>query len=190
VQLLLQYNRVSDALLVARTCLKLDPYNGQVMGLVQNLSDFESRSMSLGPLETEYRANPANFPNALNLAAAYIQSGRSDVGLQVLDAVLNHPKVDAAAVLAVAQAHVQLQNWAKLEAALVRLTQVTPESAEAWYDLAALKANLGKNPEAITALTKALALKAKENLVDKARTDLRFNTIRAMPEFQKLVPPK
>jgi len=37
VQLLAQLQRFEDALLIAETCLKLDPYNGQVAGLVQNL---------------------------------------------------------------------------------------------------------------------------------------------------------
>jgi len=36
-QLLAQFQRFEDALLIAETCLKLDPYNGQVAGLVQNL---------------------------------------------------------------------------------------------------------------------------------------------------------
>ena len=37
VNLLLSMGRVSDALLVAETCLKLDPYNQQVLGLVRGL---------------------------------------------------------------------------------------------------------------------------------------------------------
>ncbi len=38
VQLLLQTRRFDDALLIAETCLKLDPYNGQVRGLVEQPS--------------------------------------------------------------------------------------------------------------------------------------------------------
>ena len=37
VNLLLQTNRLDDALLVADTCLKLDPFNEQVRGLANNL---------------------------------------------------------------------------------------------------------------------------------------------------------
>jgi beta-lactamase regulating signal transducer with metallopeptidase domain/biopolymer transport protein ExbD len=43
VQLLLQLNRTDDALLVAQTCLKLDPNNGQVMSLVENLKSYKPR---------------------------------------------------------------------------------------------------------------------------------------------------
>jgi hypothetical protein len=40
VQLLLQSGRLADALLVARTSSKLDPDNGQIKGLVQNLKSY------------------------------------------------------------------------------------------------------------------------------------------------------
>jgi hypothetical protein len=41
VNLLLETNRLDDALLVAETCLKLDPFNDQVRGLAGNLRSFK-----------------------------------------------------------------------------------------------------------------------------------------------------
>ncbi len=41
VNLLLQTNRLDDAILVGETCLKLDPFNEQVRGLVNNLRSFK-----------------------------------------------------------------------------------------------------------------------------------------------------
>jgi Protein of unknown function (DUF2723) len=41
--LLIQTNRVDDALLVAETCLKLDPFNEQVRGLANNLRSFRRK---------------------------------------------------------------------------------------------------------------------------------------------------
>ena len=43
-QLLLQEKRLDDALLVAQTCLKLDPKNGQVQGLVDTLKSYKRQS--------------------------------------------------------------------------------------------------------------------------------------------------
>ena len=37
VNFLLQFNRLDDAMIVAETCLKLDPFNDQVKGLVNQL---------------------------------------------------------------------------------------------------------------------------------------------------------
>jgi len=43
-QLLLQDRHFDDALLVAQTCLKLDPKNGQVRGLVDNIKSYQKQS--------------------------------------------------------------------------------------------------------------------------------------------------
>ena len=40
---------MDDALLVAQTCLKLDPYNDQVKGLVKQLGDIKSQSADPRP---------------------------------------------------------------------------------------------------------------------------------------------
>ncbi|HWH71200.1 MAG TPA: hypothetical protein VNT26_17570, partial [Candidatus Sulfotelmatobacter sp.] len=50
VNLLLQFNRIDDALLVAQTCLKLDPYNSSAIGLVENLERFKAAQQGGQPL--------------------------------------------------------------------------------------------------------------------------------------------
>jgi hypothetical protein len=42
VNFLLQYGRIDDALLVAQTCHKLDPYNPQGTTLVKQLEDIKN----------------------------------------------------------------------------------------------------------------------------------------------------
>jgi len=76
--------------------------------------------------------------------------------------------------------------------------KLAPDSPEAWYDLAGLKANLGKAKEALPVLVKALELSAVRrqrdskalDLANAARGDERFASLRQTPEFQRLVPPK
>ena len=46
-QLLLQLRRFDDAFLVAETCLKLDPYNGQVRGLLESIRSYKKQSGEL-----------------------------------------------------------------------------------------------------------------------------------------------
>ena len=53
----------------------------------------------------------------------------------------------AEAVLGVARVYQSMTNWAKLETALERLVKLLPNEAESWYDLASLKAILGKAPD-------------------------------------------
>jgi len=204
VQFLAQFNRMDEALLVAETCLKLDPYNGQVIGLVKNLRDSRDRVAEMNKMrgdfqrkEDEVRKNPTDFQAAFNLAAAYMNIQQTQQALVVLDNVLNSPNVNREAALFIADIYVKLNNWAKLEATLDRLVHIIPNEPEAWYDLAALKCSLGKTAEGIQNLTRALELSAKRlaanpkerDLLAESRKDARFNALRHLPEFQKLVAP-
>ena len=99
------------------------------------------------------------------------------------------------AVLAVANAYAQLQQGAKLETVLEKLVRVTPDSPEAWYNLASTRALLGKSNEALAALGKSLMLSGQRLAQNPKEHDLRrdagtnqsFTTLRSLPEFQKLI---
>ena len=65
VNLLASMRRFDDALSVAETCRKLDPYNGQVAGLVVNIENLrkgqdtvDQLRSQIGPLEQQYEATP------------------------------------------------------------------------------------------------------------------------------------
>jgi len=206
VQLLTQpqINRIEDALIVAETCLKLDPYNGQVVGLVNSLREGVKRSGEIEKIRNNFqqmedtvRKNPTNFQAAFDLASAYISMQQTDRASAVLERMVTEPHLDPSAILAAARAFAELRNWPKLEMTLERLVKILPDEPESWYDLAALKASLGKPADGLAALTRALDLSARRleknpaasNLLVMARTDPRFNPLRPLPEFQKLVPP-
>lgn len=205
VQLLTQYGRFNDALLIAETCLKLDPYNGQVLGLVNNLrgvqkqqADFEKARNNLAQMEETVRKNPTNFQAALDLAATYFQMQQTDRAIAIFDRMITNSQANPNVILTVARAYVDMGNWPKLELTLEQLVKVTPDSPEAWYDLAAFKALLGKTAEVMPPLKKALELNEKRlaqnpqasNLILTNRSDARFNSMRQLPEFQKLLAPK
>ncbi len=213
VSLLVNVSRFDDALLVAATCLKLDPNNTQVEDLVRNLTAMKNQQRvgvtpqptsaaalqgAVQQLEREMREHPTNFQAAFNLVGTYLQTQQTNKAVAVLDQVLANPKVDEGTVIAVAKAFSQLSNYPKLETALERLTQVSPHSPEAWYDLAAMKQALGNNAEALQDLRHAMAENAKRlsqnpkapNLQMTLQQDARFNAVRASPEFQQMVAPK
>jgi tetratricopeptide (TPR) repeat protein len=209
VNLLLQFNRIDEALLIAQTCLKLDPYNGQVIGLVDNLKQFKNARAGVVPpppppqnevavYENELRNNPSNVPVMMELARIYLQMQQTGRSIQMLDGVLNSPAADANSMIRAAQLAAALSSWPKLETALEKLVKISPDSPEAWFDLAAFKANLRKDNEALPALERALQLSAKRkekdpnarDLLNDARTDERFSNLRSLPGFQKIVPPK
>jgi thioredoxin-like negative regulator of GroEL len=266
--------RLDDALLIASTGLKLDPYNGALINLVNQLKSWKKEHVpaaqaspppNVQQLEQEVATNPANFQAVFNLASAYLLMQQSDravqlldrvltnpmadaaalrgvmeayatfnrpklqssvdalestvraqptnfaaaIGLadgyrqlqqpdkasQTLDQVMNNPQLDANAVLQLAQCYAQLNNLPRLEAALDKLVKLSPGSAEAWYDSAAMKVTLGKPQEALTALGHALELSQKRlkqdpkarDLVAEVQRDGRFASLRQNAEFKKLV---
>lgn len=192
--------RIDDALMVAETALKLDPNNGQIAGLIANLRDWKRRTLDQGSLlklESEVRSNPTNFQAALSLAVNYLQSQQFERGLTILDNVVANPSVDAGVLISVADLYKQMNNLPKLEAIMTRMVQLQPASAEAWYDLAALRGSLGRTADSLTAISNAITISiarratnlAAIDLVAEARKDGRLNQLRNLPEFQKLIAP-
>ena len=203
VQLLIQppagiAPRFEDALLIAQTAQKLDPYNGQIAGLIGNLEDYKKRLGQYGnsqKLEEEVRKNPDNLNAAFSLGLYQLQSQMFDQGYAVMDRIIAHPKVELQMLANIIDIYKQLNNFAKVEAGLARLTQLQPNSPEAWYDLATVRTTIGKSTEGLLAVSNAINMSntrratnpAAKDLLAVAKTDAYLAPLRAMPEFQKLV---
>jgi thioredoxin-like negative regulator of GroEL len=204
INLLAMVNRYADALIVAETCLKLDPGNGPIKGLVNNLRDAVGRSgaagqPSLQQLEQEVKEHPSNYQALFRLANTYVQMQKVDRCIELLDSVVDSAQPDANAVRAVVQAYAQLSNAPKLEKALEKLVKVDPGSPEAWYDLATIKASFGKNSEALPALSRALVLSDSRRAANPNERDIRaeltkdtnhFASLRDLPEFKRIIAPQ
>ncbi|MGD0744187.1 MAG: DUF2723 domain-containing protein [Verrucomicrobiota bacterium] len=211
INFLLQFNHLDDALIVAKTCLKLDPYNGQVVDLIKTLESYKEQSADRGQLEAQLRSmeaeqqkNPTNFQNTLELANFYHQMQQTNRAVELLRNALGlfgqalaNPKIQYPDVVAMAQIAGQLGDLPKLETTLQKLVSLAPDQPEPRYDLAALDTILGKTSEALQNLQASLGLSAKRlatnpaasDLLAEARKDPRFNSLRNLPAFQKLVPP-
>jgi hypothetical protein len=114
-----------------------------------------------------------------------------------MDSIVANPRVDAGTIVTVADLYKQMNNLPKLEATMARMVQLQPASAEAWYDLAALRGSLGRPADSLTAISNAITIStarratnpAAIDLVAEARKDGRLNQLRSLPEFQKLIAP-
>jgi tetratricopeptide (TPR) repeat protein len=210
VTFLLSLQRFDDAIIVAQTCLKLDPFNDGIKGLVTNLQDvkkqYAARSQfqdQLQKLQADVTANPTNFQNVLALGNLYEQMQDTNRAVELFkqatgmfDLALTDPNIQADNVRAMAEIAAMTGDLPKLEVVLEKFTLLKPDEPEAHYDLAALKAITGENSEALQHLQVALDLSAKRletnptarNLLTEARSDPRFSNLRSLPEFQKLVP--
>lgn len=78
--LLVSLGRFDDAMLVANTCMKLDPFNSAVASLVAQIAEMqkqrpeiEKARADLKVREERFRADPADADNAITLAQSYLQ---------------------------------------------------------------------------------------------------------------------
>ena len=210
VNFLLNYNRLDDALIVAETCIKLDPYNDQIKNLINQLKEFKAQSASrtqiqdqLQKLQSEAVAHPTNFPNILALGTLFTQMQETNRAAELFHQAavlfgqeLNDPNVRPDNVSAMAQIAAVIGDYAKLELTLQKLVTLMPGQPEPLYDLAALQVITGKNDAALKNLGTAIQMSSKRlltnpaarDLIGEARKDPRFTPIRNLPEFQKLVP--
>jgi tetratricopeptide (TPR) repeat protein len=206
VNFLLQFNRLDDALIVAETCQKLDPFNDQVSGLIKQLEDFKKQAGARNQLEqmqAEAASKPTDFKNILALGSVYAQMQDTNrvnalfrQSVPLFDQELSNPHAEPDNLAAMAQICAELGNYAKLEQILQKIVVLQPGSPEARYDLAALEAITGQTNAALKNLgicldesaKRLLTNSAARNLANSARDDPRFNAIRNEPQFQKLVP--
>jgi tetratricopeptide (TPR) repeat protein len=204
INFLAMLGRFDDAIILTQTCLDFDPYNSSVAGLVKQLQEMKKSSAGraqfttqLQRMEDEARTNPTNFQNIFSLASVYFQMRQTDRVGELFDQVLANPHVSPNEIGVIAQFYAQTGNLPKLENAVEKLAAIAPGEPEPWYDLAAVKIVLGKTSESLQDLQTSLALSAqrlKQNpqardLLAEVRKDHRFDAIRNLPEFQKLVPP-
>jgi tetratricopeptide (TPR) repeat protein len=149
----------------------------------------------LAELERQWATNAGNARLVFDLASVYLQVQRTNAALELFDQLLDRPETDVNTVLSVANAFAQLQQGPRLETALLKLVKLTPESPEAWYDLASTQAILNKPNDALAALRQALELSTRRlsqqtnarDLRADALTNRSFTALRGLPEFQKLV---
>lgn len=77
--------RMDDAILVAKTCLPMDPRDDELSNLVSNLEQFKKQSdewaeytNKVAAMENEVKVNPADYTNLFSLTAYYLQTQQTN----------------------------------------------------------------------------------------------------------------
>jgi len=176
--------RIDDAILILETCHKLDPYNGGITDVIEQLKRSKSGQPTAAVAE-QIKAAMAGVQQAL-------AQGQTNQAEQILDQLLNFGGTDANTMLAVADAFLHLHDMVKSEQAITRLTEMLPDHSDSWYYLAAIQTVRGKFPEALASLKKSLDLNVKEvaknpktvNLREHMLQDPNLAPLRQTPEFK------
>ena len=130
-----------------------------------------------------------------------LQMQQTDRAMGYFDQALTNPAIPYADAEQIARYYTEIattpDKLPKLENVLHRLVVIAPDMPEARYNYASIEVYMGKTTEAIQNLQAALELSAQRlktnsnatDLLKLARTDPHFDSLRSLPEFQKLVPP-
>jgi tetratricopeptide (TPR) repeat protein len=192
LNLLLSANRVDDALLILKTCHKLDPYNDQINGTIEQLENNKERAKSAsggeGELVKQYFAQVQRA----------IDAGQTNSAVQMLDRLLHEPTVDPGTMVTVANFYLRVGDYAKSEEAVKRLTQLVPNASAPWFNLALVQASRGEMTQAVTSLKKSLDLNAAEirqnpqmmNMREQLYQNPAFARLRQTSEFKAAFPAK
>ena len=174
------------------------------------MKEFKAQSATRGQiqeqlqkLQTEAVAHPTNFQNVLALGGIYTQMQETNRAAELFHQAaalfgqeLNDPNLKPENASAMAQIAALIGDYTKLELTLQKLVTLMPGQPEPLYDLAALQAITGKTDDSLKNLGLAIQMSSKRlltnsaarDLIVEARKDPRFNAVRNLPGFQKLVP--
>jgi tetratricopeptide (TPR) repeat protein len=190
INIFLGTGRVDDALLILKTCHKLDPYNGQIEDWVEQLE----RSKAGATGAAGENSNPVRQIFAQIQGA--LATKQTNAARQMLDRLLSLPSIDPNALVGVAAGYLQVGDMDKAEQVFIRITKMMPESSEGWYNLALVQANRGESAAAVASLKKAVALypadlKQKPQIADlpkKLFQDPGLAGLRLTSEFKAAFP--
>ena len=177
--LLAGLGRYQDAYDVVATAYEFDEENAGIQGLLMQLDRIRGAAAPPQPgaaaasSQETFSALATNLEAAFTTASAWLQSGRSNEAIQLLDALMASPTADARTLVSLAQGFGELGRPDRMEAALARYAALVPESPEAWYDLSAIQAAQGKAATASSTLAKAIALSDGRRTRDPEARDLR-----------------
>jgi len=198
INFLLQYGRFDDALIVAETSHKLDPFNDQLSDTINQLKSYQKQNAErsqaisqIADMENMARTNPANLQNLVRLGSTYLSLQQTNRGVQLLNQAINNSNISYQDTAVAAQDFAQLGNIGEFEIALRKMVSLAPDQSEPRFHLAEVLAVTGHSADALETLKTAIALSRKQipspPLSSQAQVDPNFNNIRNLPEFQKLV---
>lgn len=137
-QLLAITGRFADALLIATTAQRLDPFNSSVVGLVEQLKKYTANAPQAAvahdqfeKMKSQFRTNPADIANAMELAQTYLDNQMVQQATQVYASVVaqlepgwNAAPTNATHGAYLAAAHIQLRQPIRARIILDKLIEL------------------------------------------------------------------
>lgn len=164
-----------------RACLEIDPGFAdayQHLGkFARDRGDFEEASEMLGQVVALGQASPEVVAM---LGDSLLQTGAANEAIEVLQQATAGPAISANSLLTLGQAYLQAKDYGKAEATLLRLVELAPSTARAYYLLANVYARLGQREKSreCSERFRTLAKVDYEGRAQELRTDNDASTLR------------
>jgi thioredoxin-like negative regulator of GroEL len=146
-------------------------------------------------LEQQWSAQPTNWQVGSRLIMNLVQLNQMPRALEIIDQIIGSPKAGQNEMIFAAQVSNELNQLGRVEQALDRLVKMSPNSPEAWFDLAGIQAVQNHTTQALASLSESLkrnsARRTQEpkapNLFTNALVDEKLNPLRQHPDFQRMI---
>ena len=182
----MQQGRYAEAQKLIEAFLIEDPGNDKVKSFLDQITGTQKANARRAELEEVLKSGKADINSALELATIYQSMGAQAQFQGLTMTILNDPNIPPQVYLQVAQLYANAKRIDLLEFALQRYVERDPNNARVMVDLAAAQAMLNKTNECVQTLKRSIELGGAA-VRDIIRNDPRFNNVRALPEFQRLI---
>lgn len=189
VELLSRLERYDDAIDLLEKFRRLDPYNQQIVSVIQNVRNMKKSAEEQVQWEERYKIDPSSLDTCLHLIQAYAARGRARELDRLVDSAVNLPSITTNHLIQLAQLYAQQQRLDRVAFVLDVLTHKAPEMIAAWYDFTVVNSVLNRPDAALNALEQAVKHSGAQadQIRTQAKADQRLNPLRDKPRFKEIV---
>ena len=163
------------------------------MAVAGVLTAYQKKALTgnIAQLEQAWQKDPTNHMAAYSLINAYRSLNRTSDIRRFAERAVAPQQVSPQLLVLGAHAFQSVGDWAQEEAVRQRIIKLTPERADAWYDLAIAQNKLRKTNDAVAALRQAWehagSPSSRVNIRQWIRTTNALDNLRGLPEFKALL---
>ena len=186
-ELLARENRYDEALEIFDVFMAKDPKNEQAVMFRKSLKQRRDAIGTMQKLEAKLKQGTLSFNEYAELASIYYGVAQPRRGDALMLHLLNAKGVTPEMTMQIADFMAKKQRLTVVEQALKKYTELLPEDATGWIQLAALQLMQNQRTKMWKSIDHALAVdaaKARQII----RNDAHFNAIRNTQQYKKRIP--
>ncbi len=187
--LISRQGRYDEAIELFNVFLEKDPNNEKADEFRTRLTQMKDMTIRSKELEAKLQSGKIEFKETMELIAIQFNLGNSRGAEALARQMINSNSLDPNMLMSIAQFMAEKRQFATVELALKKYTEINAKDPGGWINLAGLQLVLNKRGEMLVSLQKAIDV-GGEPIRNRIRQDKRFDPVRNTREFQQLVPPQ